>query len=343
MVNPISSDNPPFYRQRWAIYTIKVFNIQLLKFNYIVFYYMRAVLFPGQGSQYVGMGCDFYEKYDFVKKIFDKVDSTLGFSLSDFILNGPEEKLKLTQNTQPAIMTVGVSIFEVLKKHFNITLKDTIFFAGHSLGEYTALVCSGSLTLEKAAYLLNERGKAMQDAVPPDQGAMLAVLGVNLEEVEKEIILLPKNELCEIANDNCIGQVVVSGTKIAIQTLKENLKQKKKKGIILPVSAPFHCSLMEKASSSMKNKIEKTAFLKPNPSVISNVTAKIETDINMIKSLLVKQITSRVRWRESVDYMIKEGVTDFIEIGPGKVLSGLVKKINKNVKISNINSLNDLK
>jgi len=305
---------------------------------------MKAVLFPGQGSQYVGMGRDFYEKYDLVKKIFETVDSTLEFPLSDFILNGPDEKLKLTQNTQPAIMTVGVSIFEVLKKHFDINIKkDANFFAGHSLGEYTALVCSGSLTLEKAAYLLNERGKAMQDAVPPNQGAMLAVLGMNIEEVEKEINLLPKNELCEIANDNSNGQVVVSGTKMAIETLKENLKQKKKKGIVLPVSAPFHCSLMQKASSVMKDKIENTNFLKPSPDIISNVTAKTETEVNMIKSLLVKQITSRVRWRESVDYMIKRGVTDFIEIGPGKVLSGLVKKINKNVKMSNINSLDDLK
>ena len=303
---------------------------------------MRAVLFPGQGSQYVGMGLDFYEKFDVVKKIFNTVDKTLGFSLSNIILNGPEADLKLTQNTQPAILTIGVSIFAVLKNHFDLNLNSARFFAGHSLGEYTALVCAGSLTLERAVYLLHERGKSMQKAVPSGQGAMMAILGMSIDDVEEEINLLPKREICEIANDNSNTQVVVSGKKIVIEILNENLKKKKKKGIILPVSAPFHSSLMKKASANMKNKIENTDFLKPKPSIISNVTAKEENDITKIKPLLVDQITSRVRWRESVDYMIKNGVTDFIEIGPGKVLSGLVKKINKDVKVSNIDSINDI-
>ena len=303
---------------------------------------MRAVLFPGQGSQYVGMGSDFYEKYDLVKKNFDLVDNTLGFSLSKIILNGPDSELKLTQNTQPAIMTVGVSIFNVLNQHFNLNLNKAKFFAGHSLGEYTALVCAGSLTIERAAYLLNERGKAMQDAVPSGEGSMLAVLGMTIEEVENELSSLSKLGVCEIANDNSNGQVVVSGTKKAINVLDKNLKIKKKRGILLPVSAPFHCSLMKKASENMKNKIESTNFLKLTPSIISNVTAKEENDENIIKSLLVEQITSRVRWRESVNYMVKQGINDFIEIGPGKVLSGLVKKINKNAKISNVNSIKDL-
>jgi len=303
---------------------------------------MRAVLFPGQGSQYVGMVSDFYKNFDSTKKNFEIVDKTLGFSLSNLILNGPEEELKLTKNTQPAIMTVGVSIFNILKKQTNLKINDAKFFAGHSLGEYTALVCAGSLSIEKAAYLLHERGKAMQEAVPTGQGAMVAVLGMSIDEVEKEISMLPKKEICEIANDNSNSQIVVSGTNTAIQILNENLKNKKKKGIILPVSAPFHCSLMKKASDNMKDKIEKTDFLNPNTSIISNVTAKEENDVNNIRSLLVEQITSRVRWRESVDYMIKKGVTDFIEIGPGKVLSGLVKKIDKNVKISNVNSMKDI-
>ena len=324
-------------------YTIKVLNIQLLKFYYIIFeYFMRAVLFPGQGSQYIGMGSDFYEKYDLVKKIFETVDKTLGFSLSSLILNGSEEELKLTQNTQPAIMTVGVSIFSVVQKKFDFVIKDSKFFAGHSLGEYTALVCAGSLTLEKAAYLLHERGKAMQEAVPSGQGAMIAVLGLSIEEVEKEINLIKKEEICEIANDNSNGQVVVSGTKNIIETLNQNLKKKKKRGIILPVSAPFHSSLMKKASQNMKNKIISTNFLAPTPSVISNVTAKEENNADNIKSLLVDQITSRVRWRESVNYMIENGVKNFVEIGPGKVLSGLVKKINRDVNIININELKDL-
>ena len=303
---------------------------------------MRAVLFPGQGSQYVGMGFDFYERFESVKEIFKTVDNTLGFPLSKLILNGPEMELKLTKNTQPAIMTIGVSIFNILKQHFDLNLNNSRFFAGHSLGEYTALVCAGSLTLEKAAYLLHERGKAMQEAVPANQGAMTAIIGMTIDEVKKEINLLPKEEICEIANDNSKSQVVVSGTKVANEILNENLKKKRKKGIILPVSAPFHSSLMKKASANMKNKIEDTDFLKPKPSIISNVTAKEENDITRIKPLLVDQITSRVRWRESVDYMIKKGVTDFIEIGPGKVLSGLVKKINKDVKVSNINSVDDI-
>jgi len=183
----------------------------------------------------------------------------------------------------------------------------------------------------------------MQNAVSPEEGSMLAILGMTIKEVEEEINLLPKEEICEIANDNSNTQVVVSGKKKYIEKLNENLKKKKKKGILLPVSAPFHCSLMKKAAQDMKSKIENTNFLKPNPNVISNVTAKEEGDVNKIKTLLVDQITSRVRWRESVNYMIKNGVTDFLEIGPGKVLSGLVKKINRDVKVLNIDSVKDIK
>ena len=223
---------------------------------------MRAVLFPGQGSQYVGMGSDFYREYESTKNIFEVVDKTLGYSLTNLILNGPESELKLTKNTQPAIMAVGVSIFNVLNQQFNLKLNDVKFFAGHSLGEYTALVCSGSLSIEKATYLLHERGKAMQAAVPEGKGAMVAVLGMTIEEVEKEISLLPNKEICEIANDNSNSQVVVSGTKTIIEIFNENLKKKKKKGIILPVSAPFHCSLMKKASEIMMDKIKKTDFFK---------------------------------------------------------------------------------
>ena len=304
---------------------------------------MRAVLFPGQGSQYVGMGSDFYKKFDSTKFLFEIVDKTLGFSLSNIIFNGPEAELKLTQNTQPAIMTVGVCIFNVLNQEFGLNLNNAKFFAGHSLGEYTALVCGGSLSIERAAYLLHERGKSMQDAVHPGQGSMLAILGMSVDEVEKEINLLPKGETCEIANDNSNSQVVVSGKKTAIEILSENLKKKRKKGILLPVSAPFHCSLMKKAAENMKDKIENTNFLKSKPNIISNVTAKEEIDVNRIKPLLIDQITSRVRWRESVDYMINQGVKDFLEIGPGKVLSGLVRKINKDVNVSNINSIEDIK
>ena len=304
---------------------------------------MRAVIFPGQGSQYVGMGSDFYERFNSVKKVFEIVDKTLGFPLSNIILNGPDAELKLTKNTQPAIMAVGVSIFNVLNQHYGLNLNNAKFFAGHSLGEYTALVCGKSLTIERAAYLLHERGKWMQESVPAGQGAMMAILGMSINEVEKEIKMLSKGKVCEIANDNSIGQVVVSGKKTVIETLSDNIKKKKKKGILLPVSAPFHCSLMKEASKNMKNKIESANFLTPKPSIISNVTAKEETDPNRIKLLLIDQITSRVRWRESVEYMINQGVKDFVEIGPGKVLSGLVKKINKDVGVSNINHIKDIK
>lgn len=304
---------------------------------------MRAVLFPGQGSQYVGMGSDFYKKFNLCKTLFNKVDETLGFSLSNIIFNGPEEELKLTQNAQPAIMTVGVCIFKVLNQEFNFKLNNAKFFAGHSLGEYTALVCAGSLSIEKAAYLLHERGKAMQNAVPRGEGMMIAILGMDIKEVEKEIALMPKDEVCEIANDNSNSQVVVSGNKNIIEKFSENLKVKRKKIIPLPVSAPFHCSLMKKAALDMKDKIESTNFLKPKPSIISNVTAKEEIDVNRIKPLLIDQITSRVNWRDSVNYMIKNSVNEFLEIGPGKVLSGLVKKINRDVNLLNINSIEDIK
>jgi len=304
---------------------------------------MLAVLFPGQGSQYVGMGSDFYKKYESTKFFFKIVDKTLGFSLSNIILNGPESELKLTQNTQPAIMTVGVCMFNVLNQEFGLNLNNARFFAGHSLGEYTALVCSGALTIERAAYLLHERGKSMQDAIHPDEGSMMAILGMGVDEVEQEISLLPKEQVCEIANDNSNSQVVVSGKKTSIEILSSNLKKKRKKGILLPVSAPFHCSLMKKAAENMKDKIESTNFLKSKPNIISNVTAKEETDVNRIKPLLIDQITSRVRWRESVDYMINQGVKEFLEIGPGKILSNLVKKINKDVKVSNIDSIEDIK
>ena len=304
---------------------------------------MRAVLFPGQGSQYVGMGSDFYKKFDLVKKNFLAVDKSLGFSLSKLILEGPKEKLQLTQNTQPAIMTIGVSIFNILNQEYGLNLNNSKFFAGHSLGEYTALVCGGSLTLEKAAYLLNERGKSMQESVSEKEGAMLAILGMKIEEVEDEISSFSKEGICEISKDNSNSQIVISGERKIIEKFNQNLKLKKKKGVLLPVSAPFHCSLMKSAAEKMREKINKIEFLKPSPSIISNVTAEEENDINKIKPLLIDQITSRVRWRESINYMIKKGVTSFLEIGPGKVLSGLVKKIDPNVEISNINSIEDIK
>jgi len=303
---------------------------------------MISVIFPGQGSQTVGMCSDFYNKFERVKKIFKQVDQILNFPLSDIVLNGPEDKLNLTQNTQPSIMMVGYSIYSVLKNEFGINLNEAKFFAGHSLGEYTALVCSDSLNLETAANLLHQRGKFMQEAVPEGKGSMLAILGLEYDKILEEIKAASSDGVCEIANDNCPGQIVVSGEKNAIEKMSDNLKKKSIKSIILPVSAPFHCSLMKNAAENMKSKITDAVFKKPNPGIISNVTAKIENDPTTIKELLIKQITSTVRWRESLEYMINNGIDQFIEIGPGKVLSGLVKRTNRKIKISNLNSFEDV-
>ena len=303
---------------------------------------MISVIFPGQGSQTVGMCSDFYNKFERVKKIFKQVDQILNFPLSDIVLNGPANKLNLTQNTQPSIMMVGYSIYSVLKNEFGINLNEAKFFAGHSLGEYTALVCSDSLNLETAANLLHQRGKFMQEAVPEGKGSMLAILGLEYDKILEEIKAASSDGVCEIANDNCPGQIVVSGEKNAIEKMSDNLKKKSIKSIILPVSAPFHCSLMKNAAENMKSKITDAVFKKPNPGIISNVTAKIENDPTTIKELLIKQITSTVRWRESLEYMINNGIDQFIEIGPGKVLSGLVKRTNRKIKISNLNSFEDV-
>lgn len=303
---------------------------------------MHSILFPGQGSQYVGMGQDLYDKYDLVKKIYHRVDKTLGYSLSDIILNGPESKLKMTENTQPAIMTIGVSIFSLLKQEFNFKFEKTKFFAGHSLGEYTALVCANSLSIETAASLLHKRGKFMQAAVAPENGGMLAVLGISAKEVSEEIKSIENIGVCEIANDNCPGQIVVSGDKNSINSFSEKLKKRSIRIIPLPVSAPFHCSLMNSAAERMSFEIHKAQFQTPNIPIISNVNAKKENNVNRIKNLLIEQITARVRWRESVEYMIGEGVNNFLEIGPGKVLSGLVKRISKNVKVQNINNIEEI-
>ena len=303
---------------------------------------MISVIFPGQGSQTVGMCSDFYNKFERVKKIFKQVDQILNFPLSDIVLNGPADKLNLTQNTQPSIMMVGYSIYSVLKNEFGINLNEAKFFAGHSLGEYTALVCSDSLNLETAANLLHQRGKFMQEAVPEGKGSMLAILGLEYDKILEEIKVASSDGVCEIANDNCPGQIVVSGEKNAIEKMSDNLKKKSIKSIILPVSAPFHCSLMKNAAENMKSTITDAVFKKPNPGIISNVTAKIENDPTTIKELLIKQITSTVRWRESLEYMINNGIDQFIEIGPGKVLSGLVKRTNRKIKISNLNSFEDV-
>ena len=304
---------------------------------------MNAILFPGQGSQIVGMGSEFYNKFEIVKKIFKEADEKLNFKISKIILEGPEEKLKLTQNTQPAILTVSYAIFSVLKKEFNFDFKFTKFFAGHSLGEYSALVCAESLKFSDALFLLFERGKAMQEAVPVGQGSMIAVLGLKINEINDLIKEVKTDGVCEIANDNADGQMIISGDNKSINLLQILLKENKKKFIPLNVSAPFHCSLMKPAAVKMKEKINSVNFKKPLFDIICNVTSKPENNAENIKKLLIEQICSTVRWRESVINMSKEKITNFIEIGPGKVLSGMIKRTVKNTNCFSINSIDDMK
>ncbi|MFL2852813.1 MAG: ACP S-malonyltransferase [Candidatus Pelagibacter sp.] len=304
---------------------------------------MNAILFPGQGSQISGMGAEFFNNFELVKKIFKEADEKLNYKISKIILEGPEDELKLTQNTQPAILTVSYAIFSVLKEEYNFDFKSTKFFAGHSLGEYSALVSSGSLEFNDALFLLFERGKSMQEAVPVGKGSMIAILGSKIDEINKLIKDIKIKGVCEIANDNADGQTIISGDIESIKTLKDILKENKKKFIPLNVSAPFHCSLMSSAANKMKDKINSVNFKKPNFDVVCNVTSKPENNPENIKKLLVEQICSTVRWRESIIYMTNENVNSFIEIGPGKVLSGMVKRTVKNINCFSINSIDDMK
>jgi [acyl-carrier-protein] S-malonyltransferase len=304
---------------------------------------MNALIFPGQGSQVVGMGAEFYDKFEIVKKIFNQADEKLGFSLSNLILNGPTNELQLTKNTQPAILTVSYSIFSVLRNEFKFDFKNFKYFAGHSLGEYSALVCSEAINFSDAVYLLHERGKAMQESVPVGEGSMLAVIGVNIKDLNELIKNLKDIKgTCEIANDNAFGQVILSGDKKSIEALQFHLKEKKIKTIQLNVSAPFHFSLIKPAAEIMRNKINNTKFNDPLFPIINNVTAEPENNPSKIKSLLIDQIFSTVRWRESVINMSQLGVKKFIEVGPGKVLSGMIKRTIKDVKCFSINSIADI-
>ena len=303
---------------------------------------MFSVIFPGQGSQIVGMGKVFFDKYKIVKELFKEADDVLNFSLSKIVLDGPKEKLDLTDNTQPAIFLVSYSIFSVIKNEFNIDLNKAKYFAGHSLGEYSALSCAGYLSFSNTLKLLRSRGRAMQNAVPKGEGGMVAVLGSKVGLLENIINENKNNFLVQISNDNSDGQIVMSGKNMDLDKLIEVLKLKNIKNIKLPVSAPFHCPLMKQATNIMKKEIETVNFKKGNNILISNVTADEINDIEQLKKLLIDQIENRVRWRESVINMIRRGVTHFIEIGPGKVLSGLIKRTNRSVKINTINDESDI-
>ena len=304
---------------------------------------MFSLVFPGQGSQTIGMGKDFFENYDLVKDLFKQADETLGINLSKIILEGPKDELDLTVNTQPAIFLISYSIFQVMKKEFNIDLDNAKYFAGHSLGEYSALCAANYLDFSDTIKLLKIRGDAMQNAVPKGEGGMLAVLGSKIEIIEDLLNQNKNNFTAQIANDNSEGQIVLSGKNNDIEKLIKVLKSKNVKNIKLPVSAPFHCELMNNATKIMRNEIEKLNFQDSKNKLVSNVTAKEIKNKEELKILLIDQIENRVRWRESVVHMINNGVNNFIEIGPGKVLSGLIKRIDKNVKTNTINQTSDIK
>ena len=304
---------------------------------------MFSLVFPGQGSQTIGMGKDFFENHDLVKDLFKQADETLGVNLSKIILEGPKDELDLTVNTQPAIFLISYSIFQVMKKEFNMDLDNAKYFAGHSLGEYSALCAANYLDFSDTIKLLKIRGDAMQNAVPKGEGGMLAILGSKIEIIEDLLNQNKNNFTVQIANDNSDGQIVLSGRNSDIEKLIKILKSKNIKNIKLPVSAPFHCELMNNATKIMRNEIEKLNFQDSKNKLVSNVTAKEIKNKEELKILLIDQIENRVRWRESVVHMINNGVNNFIEIGPGKVLSGLIKRIDKNVKTNTINQTSDIK
>ena len=304
---------------------------------------MFSVVFPGQGSQSVGMGAELYKNFSYIKDLFNKADEILGLDLTKIILEGSKENLDLTEFTQPAIFLISYSIFEVIKNETKLDFLKAKYFAGHSLGEYSALACSGAIKFEYAIKLLQKRGKAMQMSMPKGKGGMVAILGSDIDKIKNLLIENENKYKCYIANDNSVGQIVVSGEIENLNLMSLDLKKNSIKNIKLPVSAPFHCPLMFKATEVMKEEINKTEFYTSNPSIISNVTGEEVNDVDKIKELLIKQIESPVRWRESVLYMKAKGVKKIIEIGPGKVLSGLIKRIDRSLFSVSLNTDEEIK
>lgn len=299
-----------------------------------------AFIFPGQGAQYVGMGKEFYNNFGVAKEVFEEADDTLRFSISSLCFKGPEEELKLTENTQPAILTMSIAALKVLQTEKGF---DPQFTAGHSLGEYSALVASGGLTFAEAVQTVRLRGKFMQEAVPVGEGAMAAILGMEREEVERLCEEVGDQEVLSPANFNCPGQIVIAGHSKAVQRAIEKVKQDGKRAVLLPVSAPFHSPLMKPAGERLEKVLEEISVKDLNVPVVTNVEAEINTSKEKVKALLVAQVSSPVRWEESMRRMIKEGIEKVLEIGPGKVLSGLMKRIDPNVGTGNLEDLQSLK
>jgi len=291
----------------------------------------RAFVFPGQGSQFIGMGQDLAENFAEAKEVFQEVDDALSQNLSQLMFSGEADDLNMTENTQPALMAVSVAVMRVLEKQGNVDLKaHAAFVAGHSLGEYSALTAAGVVALGDTARLLKLRGQSMQKAVPVGVGAMAAVLGLDFDAVAEIAAEAAGDEVCAAANDNSEGQVVVSGHKAAVERAVALASDKgARKAVMLPVSAPFHCDLMSSAAEAMRPALQDTTFNAPAVPVVANVTAQAETDAERLKSLLVDQITGMVRWRESVRFITAHGVDEMVEVGAGKVLCGLARRIDR--------------
>lgn len=298
----------------------------------------RAFIFPGQGSQSIGMGKDLADAYPTARLTFEEINDALGQNLTRIMWEGPESDINLTENTQPALMAVSMAVMNVLTKDAGIVLPNVAsFVAGHSLGEYSALTAAGSFTLSDTARLLKLRGQSMQQAVPVGQGAMAAILGLEFDQVKAIALEASVSEICEAANDNAPGQVVISGHKGAVEAaIALATAAGAKRALALPVSAPFHCQLMAPAAEKMREALGKTDIRPPLVPVVANVTASAISAPDQIRDLLVEQITGRVRWRESVIWMKEQGVTEMIEIGSGKVLAGLVKRIESDVAASSV-------
>jgi len=299
-----------------------------------------AFIFPGQGSQYVGMGKELFENFSVAKKIFEEADDTLHFSISALCFKGPEEALKLTENTQPALLTASIAALKVLQSEKGTTPQ---FTAGHSLGEYSALVASGALTFSEAVKTVRLRGKFMQEAVPVGEGAMAAVLGMEREQVEKLCEEMSSGEILTPANFNSPGQIVIAGHSKAVERAIERVKQEGKKAVLLPVSAPFHSPLMKPAGERLGKALEEISVADLKIPVVTNVEAEVNTVKERVKGLLVAQVSSPVRWEESMRKMIEKGIEQVLEIGPGKVLSGLMKRIDSRIESKNLEDLQTLK
>ena len=293
-----------------------------------------AFVFPGQGSQFVGMGVELAKAFPVARQTFEEVDEALGQPLSQIIFEGPIEDLTLTENAQPALMAVSIAVMRVLEKEGGVEIPAVAkFFAGHSLGEYSALAAAKSFGVIEAARILKIRGSAMQEAVPVGEGGMAAILGIEMELAEKIAFEAGQGEVCSIANDNAVGQIVFSGNILAINRAIEIASKKgAKRSILLPVSAPFHCSMMASAADIMSTELATLVIDEPIVPIVSNVIAKGEISPIEIRKLLIEQVTSRVRWRESVLFMKKNGVDTLIEVGAGKVLSGLTRRIDRDLK-----------